>query len=269
MGLWAVARANRKSTGKQNPIISILQKELDINPQQVRKILDQQKKIRDLSNNLHACLVLLQKLKDLCEQKNKIFSDRMNKTREILEPKQVAKLILFVKEHTDVFAELCPGWTSEQIVKAKKKRAKAGVANLAAVAAAVVNPSSAVHSSSDFKPPAPVTSSSPAADAASNQSIAQDAATQQADRVTSGSINKEDAMGDVQCPPEAAAPAAGLTSNESSTAVDSKEGGIGCTSVAGTSTKATKSEPRNTLNAAATTPSAGTTISIQPPKLVK
>jgi hypothetical protein len=118
MGLWTIAKANdSKDISKQNPLIGILQKELNITPQQVRKILDQRAKIRDLCNNLNASLVLLQKLKDLCEQKNKKFNDRMNKTRDILTPKQVMKLIMWVKDYSDVLGNLCPGWTSEHVVK--------------------------------------------------------------------------------------------------------------------------------------------------------
>lgn len=121
MGLWTIAKANRsKDMTKQNPLIGILQKELSITPQQTRKILDQRAKIRDLCSNLNASLVLLQKLKDLCEQKNKTFNDRINKTREILTPKQVVKLIMFVKDYSDVLGTVCPGWTSEQIVQKKR-----------------------------------------------------------------------------------------------------------------------------------------------------
>ena len=120
MGLWTIAKANgSKDMSKQNPLIGILQKELNITPQQTRKILEQRAKIRDLCSNLNASLVLLQKLKDLCEQKNKTFNDRMNKTKEILTPKQVVKLIMFVKDYSDVLGNICPGWTSEQVVKKK------------------------------------------------------------------------------------------------------------------------------------------------------
>lgn len=121
MGLWTIAKANgNKDVSKQNPLIGILQKELGITPQQTRKILDQRAKIRDLCSNLNASLMLLQKLKDLCEQKNKTFNDRINKTREILTPKQVVKLIMWVKDYSDVLGTVCPGWTSEQIVQKKK-----------------------------------------------------------------------------------------------------------------------------------------------------
>ena len=113
MGLWTIAKANdSKDLSKQNPLIGILSKELNISPQQTRKILDQRQKIRDLCNNLNASLLLLQKLKDLCEQKNKTFNNRMTKTREILTPKQVVKLIMWIKDYSDVLGNICPGWTS-------------------------------------------------------------------------------------------------------------------------------------------------------------
>ena len=121
MGLWTIAKANgSKDMSKQNPLVGILQKELNIAPQQVRRILEQRQRIRELVNNLNASLLLLQKLKDLCEQKNKTFNDRMSKTREILSPKQVVKLILWIKEHSNVLGSICPGWTSEQVVKRHK-----------------------------------------------------------------------------------------------------------------------------------------------------
>lgn len=124
MGLWTIAKANgSKDMSKQNPLVGILQKELNIAPPQVKRILEQRQRIRLLVNNLNASLLLLQKLKDLCEQKNKTFNDRMTKTREILNPKQVVKLIMWIKEHSNVLGNICPGWTSEQIVKRHKASA--------------------------------------------------------------------------------------------------------------------------------------------------
>ena len=118
MGLWTIARANdSKDMSKQNPLVGILQKELNISPPQIRKILEQRQKIRALCSNLNATLGLILQLKELCEQKNKKFNDRMTKTREILTPKQVVKLIMWIKKHSDVLGNICPGWTSEQIVK--------------------------------------------------------------------------------------------------------------------------------------------------------
>ena len=126
MGLWTIAKANdSKDMSKQNPLVGILQKELSITPPQIRKILDQRQKIRALCSNLNATLGLILQLKELCEQKNKKFNDRMTKTREILTPKQVVKLIMWIKRHSDVLGNICPGWTSEQIVKRKALAPKA------------------------------------------------------------------------------------------------------------------------------------------------
>ena len=61
------------------------------------------------------CLVLLGKLKALCEQKTKIFHDRMSKCREILTPRQVVKLILWIDDHSEVLEKVCPGWGSEHL----------------------------------------------------------------------------------------------------------------------------------------------------------
>ena len=60
------------------------------------------------------CLVLLGKLKALCETKTKIFHDRMTKCREILAPKQVVKLLLWIDENSSTLGSVCPGWNSEQ-----------------------------------------------------------------------------------------------------------------------------------------------------------
>jgi len=121
MGLWTIAKANdSKDPSKQNPLIGILQKELDISSHQTRQILNQRQKIRDLCQNLNATFSLLEKLKDLCEQKNKTFNDRLNKTRQILTPRQVVKLVMWIKNYSDVLGTICPGWTSEQLVKRPK-----------------------------------------------------------------------------------------------------------------------------------------------------
>ena len=136
MGLWTIAKANgSKDMSKQNPLVGILQKELNIAPQQVRRILEQRQRIRELVNNLNESLLLLQKLKELCEQKNKTFNDRMSKTREILNPKQVVKLIMWIKEHSNVLGNICPGWTSEQVVKRHKASAPKSASDVAAVSA--------------------------------------------------------------------------------------------------------------------------------------
>ena len=75
------------------------------------------------------CLVLLGKLKALCETKTKIFHDRMTKCREILAPKQVVKLLLWIDENSSTLGSVCPGWNSEQF---QAKPPAAGGANPAA-----------------------------------------------------------------------------------------------------------------------------------------
>jgi hypothetical protein len=113
LGLWTLGR--NSSDPKRNPIAGILQKELDIVPQQGRKIVEQSEKIRVLCENLKECLSLLAKLRSLCEQKTQIFHDRMNKCREILTSRQVVKLIIWINENTQLLETVCPGWGTEHI----------------------------------------------------------------------------------------------------------------------------------------------------------
>ncbi|GAX29077.1 hypothetical protein FisN_7Hh330 [Fistulifera solaris] len=112
MGLWALGQ---QSVLKKNPIAGMLQKELDITAQQGRKIVEQREKIRHVSSNLKECLDLLGKLQTLCEKKTNIFHDRMSKCREILTPRQVVKLILWIHDHAQVLENVCPGWGSETL----------------------------------------------------------------------------------------------------------------------------------------------------------
>jgi len=122
MGLWTLGQNERFYTDiKRNPIAGILREELGITSQQGRKILEQSQKIRDLSENLKECLRLLGKLKNLCEHKQKVFSDRMSKCQEILTPLQVVKLLLWVDEHSNILESTCPGWGSERIHGKVKK----------------------------------------------------------------------------------------------------------------------------------------------------
>lgn len=115
MGLWTLGQSNRGT--KKNPIAGILVKELDITPQQGRKILDQSEKIRKLCDNLKEAHSLLVKLKILCEKKTRCFQDRMSKCTEILTSKQVARLIIWINEHTQLLEKVCPGWGTEHIPK--------------------------------------------------------------------------------------------------------------------------------------------------------
>jgi len=117
MGLWTLGQQSKDP--KRNPIAGILQKELGITAQQGRKIIDQRQKIRDVCSNLKECLILLSKLKALCEQKTKIFHDRMSKCREILTPRQVVKLLIWIDENSQVLESVCPGWGSEHIHSSK------------------------------------------------------------------------------------------------------------------------------------------------------
>ena len=128
MGLWTLGQNEGFYTDlKRNPIASILSKELGINPQQGRKILEQRQKIRDLSANLKECLGLLERLKSLCEHKQKVFHDRMSKCQEILTPLQVVKLLLWVDDHSNLLETVCPGWGSERIQPTKdKNKGKSG-----------------------------------------------------------------------------------------------------------------------------------------------
>ena len=113
MGLWTLGHTNQGT--KKNPIAGILVKELDISPQQGRKILDQSEKIRQLCKNLKEAHALLVKLKDLCEKKTRTFQDRMNKCTEILTSKQVVNLIIWINGHTQILDSVCPGWGTEHI----------------------------------------------------------------------------------------------------------------------------------------------------------
>lgn len=116
MGLWTLGQSDAFYTDlKRNPIAGILRKELGITPQQGRKIIEKRQKIRDLCANLKECLALLAKLKTICEQKQKVYHDRMSKCQQILAPHQVVKLVVWVDEHTDILEQVCPGWGSERI----------------------------------------------------------------------------------------------------------------------------------------------------------
>lgn len=165
MALWTIAKANdSKDASQQNPLIGILQKELNIAAPQIRKILDQKQKIRLLCSNLSSVLELIHQLKDLCEQKNKKFNDRMTKTREILTPKQVVKLIMWIKDYSDVLGNICPGWTSEQMMKRKApQKAGASAEKTLAVSGIESEKPSPSHSQVAGREPSPsqVASSSP------------------------------------------------------------------------------------------------------------
>jgi len=117
MGLWTLGQSPQG--WKKNPIAGILVKELDITPQQGRKILDQSEKIRKLCENLKETHALLVKLKLLCEKKTRCFQDRMNKCTEILTSQQVAKLIIWINQNTQLIEKICPGWGTEHIQSKK------------------------------------------------------------------------------------------------------------------------------------------------------
>ena len=168
MGLWTMGQQSKNT---RNPIASILQKELEITPQQGKKIVEQREKIRRVCDNmkevrvangqkrdncgmassysvsvlrstlcnLSTCLSfyllvrrvlvcstqtlrLLAQLKALCEQKTKIFHDRMTKCREILKPSQVVKCLVWIDQNSATLSNLCPGWGSEQMVAGSKPK---------------------------------------------------------------------------------------------------------------------------------------------------
>lgn len=60
------------------------------------------------------CLILLKKLKDLCEHKTKVFNDRISRVRDELNPPQVIKLLMWIERNTELLSKACPGWGSEQ-----------------------------------------------------------------------------------------------------------------------------------------------------------
>ena len=77
---------------------------------------------------LFQCLALLNKLKELCEQKTRIFHDRLSKCREILTPEQVLKLLVWIHEHNETVAQACPGWGSEHLPVVSKQQQTAAAA---------------------------------------------------------------------------------------------------------------------------------------------
>ena len=120
MSLWTLGQKESFFTQPQNnPIAGILRKELEITPAQGRKIIAQRVKIQRLCTNIKSCLQLIAKLKALCEYKQRVFNDRMTKCQEILTPLQVAKLLLWIDDHSSLLENVCPGWGSERIRKRK------------------------------------------------------------------------------------------------------------------------------------------------------
>jgi hypothetical protein len=45
----------------------------------------------------------------------------MEKCREILSPKQVVKLLMWINENSSTLGSVCPGWGSEQFQATKPK----------------------------------------------------------------------------------------------------------------------------------------------------
>ena len=71
--------------------------------------------LQTLSPVFLQCLGLLAKLKELCEQKTRIFHDRLTKCREILTPEQVIKLLVWISDNSETVSKVCPGWGSESL----------------------------------------------------------------------------------------------------------------------------------------------------------
>ena len=123
MSLWTLGQNETFFTEpNNNPIAGILRKELEITPTQGKKILSQRVKIQALCNNIKEVLQLIVDLKTLCQRKQKVFSDRMNKCQEILTPEQVTKLLVWIDNNEQVLASVCPGWGSERIRDAGKEK---------------------------------------------------------------------------------------------------------------------------------------------------
>ena len=151
MTLWTCGQSDQFFyKPKSNPIAGILMKELDITPVQGRKIIERRDKIRAVCDNIRQCLVLMTKLKSLCQHKQKVFHDRMTKCQEILNPLQVAKLLVWVDDHADTLETVCPGWGSERISKrlssstGKGAGATSGTTDGGGTPGAVASPSTSV-----------------------------------------------------------------------------------------------------------------------------
>lgn len=121
MSLWTLGQNESFYTKPQHhPISGILMKELEITPQQGRKILMQRARIQNLCTNIKKGLQLIAELKALCTKKQKTFADRMSKCQEILTPEQVVKLLVWIDDNDSVLETACPGWGSERIRDKKK-----------------------------------------------------------------------------------------------------------------------------------------------------
>jgi len=101
MSLWTLGQKESFFLNpKGNPVAGILQKELNITPEQGRKLLMHREKIRKVCNNIKNSRLLIAKLNALCEYKHKVFKNRMSKCQEILTPLQVIKLLLWIDDHS-------------------------------------------------------------------------------------------------------------------------------------------------------------------------
>ena len=59
----------------------------------------------------------------LCEKKTQIFHNRMTKCQEVLTPKQVVKLLIWIDDNSHTLGSVCPGWGSEQFQSKTSKPA--------------------------------------------------------------------------------------------------------------------------------------------------
>ena len=130
MSLWTLGQNDQFfHNPKRNSLGAILMKELQISPAQAKKIVERRDRVHSLSTNIKEALDLLEKLRKLCEGKQRVFHDRMSKVQDVLSPIQVVKLLTWVDDNSQVLEQVCPGWGSERIrVSSAKKNATQKIA---------------------------------------------------------------------------------------------------------------------------------------------
>ncbi len=123
MGLWTLEQDDNffSNTGRGS-LAGILARELQISSSQMKKIIEHREQIKKITKNLKRTLALLGELKEICGRKHNVFKDRMEKVTVILEPVQIIKLLLWVNKNEEELKEVCPGWSSEQVIPMKNEK---------------------------------------------------------------------------------------------------------------------------------------------------
>lgn len=116
MCLWTLQNKKTFYDRSLSPLYNLLCEELSLNTDQINKILERRKYIKNILIQQSECLNLIKNLKNMIEIKHKLYDKIIGKVQKSSTPSQIVKFLVWVGEKHDELSEVIRGYSDKSHV---------------------------------------------------------------------------------------------------------------------------------------------------------